>query len=288
MITIFTPTYNRGYILKRLYNSLKKQSNKNFEWIIVDDGSTDNTTEIVDNWMKENIINIKYYKQENQGKMIAHNLGVEKAKGELFVCVDSDDWLNKDAVSIVLDYWHKNNQNGIIGIVCPRVDKNNNFIGRFPTKKLIKSTLIDLYGKYGLKGDTMLIYKTSIIKKYSFPKIEDEKFIPETYLYDKLDQEGELLLLNEKLYNVEYLQDGYSKNIKKIIKKNPKGYCLYAKNRIVLAKTVKQKYKAAAQYILCNWIDNKKVKIRDEKNKIIIFFAIPAAYIIYLKYYKGN
>lgn len=286
MITIFTPTYNREYILERLYNSLKNQINKEFEWIIVDDGSTDNTESMVNNWQKENKVLIRYYKQENQGKPIAHNLGIEKAKGELFVCVDSDDWLKSNAVEIILNYWKKNKDKEIIGMVFPRIDDSNKYIGAIPKRNVKTATLDDFYAKYGLKGDTMLVYKTSIIKKYRFPKIEGEKFIPETYLYDKLDQEGRLIFVNEKLYVCEYLKDGYTNSAKKIIKNNPKGYSLYAKNRMKLSKNLKVKYKAAAQYVLGNWLANTKIKILQEKNKFIILLSIPVAYIIFLKYYK--
>lgn len=286
MITIFTPTYNRGYILERLYNSLKNQTSKDFEWIIVDDGSTDDTTSIINNWKKENEILIRYYKQENQGKPIAHNLGVEKANGELFLCVDSDDWLKSNAIEIILNFWRENEKDEIIGIVSPRIDKKDNYIGKSLSKNVKEATLFDFYDKYGLKGDTMLIYDTSIIKKYKFPKINGEKFIPEAYLYDKLDQEGKMIFLDKKLYICEYLQDGYSNNAKKIIKQNPNGYIIYAENRMNVAKSIKQKYKAAAQYVLGKWLANKKIKLLREKNKFIKLLAIPAAYIIYLKYYK--
>lgn len=286
MITIFTPTYNRGYILDRLYDSLKKQTDKNFEWVIVDDGSEDNTKNIIDEWKKENKILIRYFKQENQGKPIAHNLGVENAEGELFVCVDSDDLLKENAVEIIRKFWKENEDEDTIGIVFPKINKDNNYIGKPITKKVKKATLLDFYNKYDLKGDTMLVYKTSIIKKYRFPKIEGEKFIPENYLYDKLDQEGKLLWCDAKLYVCEYLEDGYTNNAKKLIKNNPKGYCLCAKNRMKLSKNYKVIYKAAAQYVLGSWLANERIKILKEKNRFFIMLAIPAAYIIYLKYYK--
>src|SRR5699024_7599204 len=107
-LTIFTPTYNRAYILPKLYNSLVEQSNKDFVWLIVDDGSTDNTKKLVFTWIRENKISIKYYYQKNQGKSIAHNKGVKETDTELFSCVDSDDYLTKDCVEVVMNTWNNN------------------------------------------------------------------------------------------------------------------------------------------------------------------------------------
>ena len=92
-MTVFTPTYNRAYILPKLYDSLCQQTVKSFEWLIVDDGSVDNTQELVEKWIEEKKIEIRYFKQANGGKQRAHNLGVEKSKEEIFVCVDSDDYV---------------------------------------------------------------------------------------------------------------------------------------------------------------------------------------------------
>ena len=105
--TIFTPTYNRADLLKKLYESLKNQSFKNFEWLIVDDGSTDNTCETIQGFQEENIIDIRYIKKENGGKQRAYNVGVENAKGELFICLDSDDIYVENGLEIILKYWEK-------------------------------------------------------------------------------------------------------------------------------------------------------------------------------------
>ena len=101
-LTIFTPTYNRAYTLKKLYASLIEQINQNFEWLIVDDGSTDNTEEVVKQWVDEKKITIRYFKQRNGGKQRAHNKGVEICNTELFICVDSDDYIVKDSVDKIL------------------------------------------------------------------------------------------------------------------------------------------------------------------------------------------
>ncbi len=288
MLTIFTPTYNRGYILTRLYNSLLKQSNKNFEWIIVDDGSTDNTQELINIWKKENKIDIKNIYQENQGKMIAHNVGVENARGDLFVCVDSDDYLKENAVDIILSKVKKiDKDDNCTGMVGKKVFNNGQPVGTDMPNNVKYSTLRELYSKYKYRGDTVLVFKTNIIKKYYFPKIEGEKFIPETYLYDNIDNDGKLMIMDEEIYVCEYLEDGYTANSAAIIKNNPKGYIMYAKQRMNNPKvSFKLRFKASAQFILGNWLARNKGYIKKSKRKLMLLLAIPFAAIIYLTKYR--
>ena len=287
MLTIFTPTYNRAYILDRLYQSLLKQTNNSFEWLIVDDGSTDNTKNLVEQWISENKINIRYYYQENQGKPMAHNLGVKKAKGDIFVCVDSDDYLTEDAVKVIIkEYDNIKDIDKCTGIVGICIAKDGRPVGTEMPNDVEFSTLYNLYNKYKYKGDTILIYKSKIIKRYFFPKIEGEKFIPEIYLYDKIDRNGELKIIRDGLYVCEYLEDGYSKNSAKLIKNNPKGYILCARERLIIAKGFKGKLKAAAQYVLGNLLAKRKNYIMESPKKIYTILAIPFAYYIYRRKYK--
>ena len=287
MITVFTPTYNREYKLSQLYNSLICQTNKDFEWIIVDDGSADNTESLVASWINENKIKIRYYKQENQGKPIAHNKGVLESKGELFICVDSDDYLKEMAIEIIEKSWnnHRGNTN-CVGMVAAKILKNNETVGTDMPKNVNYSTLQDLYYKYKHKGDTTLIYRCEIIKKYQFPKINGEKFIPETYLYNQIDQDGKLAIIYDKFYVCEYLEDGYTSNSAKLIKNNPIGYILSAEIAKKYANTFKAKIKATARIVLGNWLANKKGYFKSSDEKIMIILATPLAFIIYLKKYR--
>lgn len=288
-LMIFTPTYNRAYCLPRIYNSLVNQSDKKFVWLIVDDGSTDSTEKIVEKWIKENLINIKYYKQENQGKMQAYNKALINCDNELFLCLDSDDWLHEDAVKEILEtYDNIKNNDKCVGMVSYRVYEDFTPVGGKELPKNVKfSTLMNLYAKYKFRGDTMLVFKSKIAKKYMFPKIENEKFIQESYIYDQIDQEGELYILNKKLYFCEYMQDGYSNNIAKVIAKNPKGYILFAKQRIKLACCLKYKFIACAKYVLGSLLDGNKHYLKGMDNKLLIILAIPLAKIMYLKKYNN-
>lgn len=228
-LTIFTPTYNRAYILPRLYTSLLSQTNLNFEWLIVDDGSTDNTRELITDWIKENKIKIRYFYQKNSGKMKAHNKGVDEATTELFFCVDSDDWLVNDAVNNILYEWASisdDDKKILSGIVAYKGKNINESVGNLFPYGVKIDTLSGLYNK-GLTGDTSLIFKTEILRKFKFPIIKDEKFITEAYVYDKIDREYKMWVLPKILTICEYREDGLTKNILKTTFNNPCGYVAY-------------------------------------------------------------
>lgn len=288
VLTIFTPTYNRAYILDKLYNSLLVQSSNNFEWLIVDDGSTDNTKELIKGWMKENKIIIKYYYQKNHGKSIAHNMGVLKCNTELFTCVDSDDYLTNDAVEeLVNSYKSIKNIDFITGIIARKETINNKNNNKFPNIKY--TTLTDLCYKFNCDCDYLLAYKTNIIKKFEFPKIKDEKFVPEIYIYDQIDQLGKMLFLNKVLYMYEYLDDGYTVNSKKIIKDNPKGYIIACKQKMKLNNSLKVIIKNAIRYNIGNLIIKNRHFVKELnslKLKIIVILLYPISFYAYYKRYK--
>lgn len=228
-ITIFTPTYNRKYILPKLYESLCCQECKDFVWLIVDDGSNDGTEEQVRQWTAEGIVDIEYHYQENKGKMAAHNEGVRQCTTGLFVCIDSDDFLaSPQVIGDTLDYWDKNSnlaqQETTSGMVSYRkmVSKEQ---GYFP-ENLKLSTLSALYDA-GYKGETTLVYKTEVLRLFPFPVIEGEKFITEAYIYDQLDQHYKMLVFPYFSQVCEYLPDGFSSNGWDVLFKNPKGYRKY-------------------------------------------------------------
>lgn len=225
-ISVITPTYNREYTLERCFESLESQTYSNFEWIIIDDGSSDNTERLVEKLKNNSNIDIKYLYQENQGKHIAHNLGVLNAKGELTVCVDSDDYLSNNALEKIVEYWNKYKDDKYIGIIAKRGDRNLNPIcSEFP--KVKSSTMYNIGHKYGVQGDTALFFRTKLLKKELFKTFTGEKFLSECSMYYMLDRYGELLILDEVLYVGEYLQDGLTQKFHKLLKDNPRGsvYC---------------------------------------------------------------
>jgi len=229
LLTIFTPTYNRAHILGKLYESLCNQTSTNFIWLVVDDGSEDNTSSLIKQWKEEGVIDINYFKQENGGKMRAHNNGVMNASTELFFCVDSDDYLTNNAVELIEKKWNHNimHNPNICGIIAYKsIVRNgyNSIICPFPN--LNECKLYELYST-GFKGDTSLVFKTEVLKQHPFPEIEGEKFITEAYVYEKIDQKYKYELLAKSLMVCEYREDGYTRNITKVHNDNPHGMALY-------------------------------------------------------------
>ncbi|ESU73770.1 beta-glycosyltransferase [Geobacillus thermopakistaniensis] len=283
-LTIFTPTYNRGYILKNCYESLCRQINKNFIWLIVDDGSTDNTEELVNTWIKENRIKIVYIKQKNAGKHVAHNTGVLNCNTEMFVCVDSDDYLTDDAVKVIYDNWgYIKLNNSLAGMIALRGHNHQEALGTRMPKGINKCKISDLYQKYGFKGDTMMVFKTDILKRNLFPVFEGEKFVTEAVIYDKIDQNYEMMLLDKILYICEYLEDGYSRNIQEVHRKNPIGYIYFLTQRIEFAKNRSERYRAVANYLAGCWSVKYKHPIKNSNYKMLCILAFPKAIYIYIK-----
>ena len=283
-LTIFTPTYNRAYTLSRLYESVKQQTCKNFIWLIVDDGSTDNTYELIRSWMDEKLINIKYYRQRNSGKHVAHNVGVNLCDSELFFCVDSDDWLPDYAVEFIIKFWENNYSPEIAGIVGLKAFESGEVVGSYMPKGITKSTLFDLYNKYRKKGDTALIFRTDVLKKFPFPVIDGEKFITENIVYDMIDQEYQLLVVNKVLYYCEYLNDGLTRNAFRLQKNNPRGYILYYRNRMKIAPTLSLKFKYITMYSVYNMLAGEKGWIKSSPYKFLTLISIPFA--IAIKFYR--
>ncbi|WP_174734332.1 glycosyltransferase family 2 protein [Mesobacillus harenae] len=227
-ITVFTPTYNRADLLYNLYSSLKLQTYKNFDWLIVDDGSTDKTRDVVESFKKENILNITYIKTKNKGKMQAINTGVNNCKTDLFFIVDSDDYITESAIEKLITSWTQEKSENLSGIIAMRGNvKTYTPIGGTMLPEIKTETLYNLYNKYSYKGDLAVVYRTDVLKKFPFPYIEGEKFISEAYIWMKIDEHYKMLILRDIIYLCEYLDDGYTTNAKKLMLNNPKGYRLY-------------------------------------------------------------
>ncbi|MBM7604655.1 glycosyltransferase involved in cell wall biosynthesis [Metabacillus crassostreae] len=281
-LTVFTPTFNRAYCLHVCYESLKSQTNKKFIWLIIDDGSTDNTEELVETWKREDDIEIRYIKQDNQGMHGAHNTAYENIDTELNVCIDSDDCMPIDAVEKILDFWEKHGSDQVSGMIGLDSFKNGEIIGTKMPASIKESTLFDLYNKHDVKGDKKLVYRSELTKKYSYPIFENEKYVGLAYKYHKLDEEFPLLLLNEILCVVEYLPDGSSLNMLKQYRVNPKGFAFYRKELMKLPfADMKFKYRQAIHYVSSSLISKNKNFIKESPSRLLTFLATPLGLILY-------
>ena len=275
--TIFTPTFNRKELLEKLYKSLQKQSFKDFEWLIVDDGSADRTKEKVEEFLSEKKLDIKYYFKENGGKQRAYNFATDKANGELFICLDSDDEYVENGLETILKYWKKyEKNNNIAGMGYLSTYPNREVIGSsFPEKEMI-STQFDIYNKYGVKGDKGLMFRTEIIKKYKFPVFDDEKFITEAVVYNRIYEKYKMVYVNEKIEIKEYQEDGLTAKYNNLLLRNPKGQALYHNEINSQKLSFKQKVlNNAVYYKFCRAAGYKFGKIfKENKNKLFLIFAL--------------
>ncbi len=275
-LTIFTPAFNRAHTLPRAFEALKKQSDKRFVWLIVDDGSTDNTKEVVEAFQKEDCgFEIKYVYKKNGGMHTAHNLAYKIIETELNTCIDSDDMLGEEAVKKILDFWDENGSENYAGIVGLDSDFDGNVLGKGFPEGLKKTTLSGYYDNGG-SGDKKLVLRTAVVKKYPpYPEYEGEKLVPLGTLYTLIDQDYELLVLDEKLCLVEYQPDGSGASIIRQYQQSPKGF-LYS--RIVAMSNSKNKKKtmmAAIHYVSSCIFAKEKHFLKKSPKKLLTILMIP-------------
>lgn len=285
MLTIFTPTYNRKSLLAIAYKKLCQQTKKDFIWMIVDDGSTDGTSQLVDEWIQDGMLQISYYYKENGGKMRAHNYGVSLCSTELFICVDSDDYMKEDAVETILTIWEKEKRNpnfsSLAGIAAYRGINDEETYGNhiFPPDRY--STLRGLY-THGYVGETALIFRTDILKQFLFPEIPGEKFIPESVVYDLIDNHYQLLVFPKILTVGVYQKNGLTNTIKDLRANNPRGWLLHYQIKIRLTPCSLIRYKYIAHAICFSWKINESIFHQIPAAKAEILLCMPGAIILRL------
>lgn len=289
MLTVFTPTYNRAYILPKCYESMRRQTCKDFVWLVVDDGSTDNTRELVKSWTeKDNGFELRYVYQENKGMHGAHNLAYENIDTEINTCIDSDDHMPDDAVEKITSFWQTcERDNGVSGFLALDAYGDGRIIGtRFP-ENIKRATSYDYYYKHGVKGDKKFILRTDLTKKTPYPVFEGEKYVNLATKYSLLDIDHTLLNMNEVVCIVEYLEDGSSRNMFKQYIKNPRGFAYSRKLCMQLPFAgFCFKFKQAAHYVSSCLIMKNRRWLRESPKKALTIFAAPAgfAWWIYILY----
>lgn len=290
-ITVFTPTYNRAHTILKLYESLKKQTYKNFEWVVIDDGSNDNTSDTFSYILsQENFFPIIYKKIENGGKHRAVNQGVKLAKGHLFFIVDSDDSLPEDSLETIVKYENsipESEKNKFCGVSGLKGCSSDNFVGSTFNGDYLDITYLETRN-HGIYGDKSEVYYTDVIKRFPFPEFDGEKFIMESVSWNEMGAAGlKLRYFNKVVYFCEYLEDGLTFQGNKKFESTPKGYGLYLYQSIKYGKLTKlKKWQTILDYY---YLFNKKLSFFDisknlKMNPVKLFFRITGLRLFYKIY----
>lgn len=294
-ISVLTATYNRAEYLERLYDSIKENTGNDYdiEWLIMDDGSTDNTREICSLFSSKIGLEIKYYFQENNGKMSAINNLSKYVTGDLWIECDSDDYFVKDAFrEIVEKYNDVADIDEIYAITYLKLDQNGNNMGKEFKKN--ENTMFDLYYKDGEDGEKAIVFISNVRKKYKYELENDERFVTEARMYHKMDKEYRMLCVNKPLMICEYQNDGYTKNNSKQFVNNPFGYYMYFLEILRDMDTSKVLWKKRVytikHYILFTYLTGKKLNfgIKGILNKLLLIVLYVPGIIKSKKYKKAN
>lgn len=285
ILTVFTPAYNRADLLTRCYESMCKQTNKNFIWMIVDDGSTDNTREISESWVKNTKdFQVIYIYKENGGLHTAYNTAIANIDTELCVCIDSDDFMPDNAVGLILDFWKKNGSDKYAGIVGLDFDMDGNVIGdMLPDIKSVN--LIGLFtGKYNIvNGDRTNVVRTELYKKYAPMKVfKGEKNFNPHYMHLQISEEYDFLVLNENLRFVDYQETGMSNSMLKQYKSSPNSFAEIRKLYLSFKDTslnfkIKHSIHFASSCILAK---KTMSSVKDNPYKLLSVIALPFGFAL--------
>lgn len=289
-ITVVTPAYNRGKLLQTLYNSLQNQDCKEFEWIIVDDGSTDDTSVYVEQMKQAADFKISYYKKMNGGKHTALNYAYQFIKTPLTFIVDSDDFLTKDAITRINNVYKKyKDENGLCGFSFLRGKPNGGYLSTSGVPKDgMKESYVECRINRGIGGDMAEVWYTHCLKEYPFPEFQGEKFLGEDIVWVRMSEKYDMRFFNRVIYISDYLEDGLTNNRRKHNINSPNGCVARARVFLSSKSKIKVKVKAMLQYhIYGNFSNNKKKLLyKNIDNKILFLITYLPAQLLYLIWKK--
>lgn len=281
-LTIFTPTYNRKHLLPKLYESLKSQTDQNFCWLIIDDGSSDGTAALVEEWQQEDQIPIQYHYQQNRGMVFAHNTAHHLMATELCVCIDSDDFMPPDAVEKILSFWGQHGYPDSAGIVGLDNYSTGKIIGTL-LPNIKECTFSELYVKYKIHGDKKFVHNRNVFNRYlPYTFFEGEKFPVTSYLYLLIEQKHQLLMCNEVFCTVEYREDGLSNNIINQYKESPKSFAFYRLAKMKYALNYKERFKNAVHYVSSSLMAKNQNFLAESEFKATTALATLPGMVLYL------
>lgn len=281
-ITVFTPTYNRADLLPKVLESLLKQTFRDFEWLIVDDGSKDNTDVLIKNMIEtyKDKISIRYFYKTNGGKHTAINYGVKEAKGDFFLILDSDDSLPSTSLATISKYCTGVEQNSDFAGVCGMMSNHDGtLIGKpFPVK-ILDTTSIELATKYIATGDLLEVFKTDIMKEFPFPEITGEKFCPEVLIWNRIGTKYKLRCFTEVVYFRDYLEGGLTEKIVEIRMKSPVAAMMCYQEMLTYKGPFLYHLRAAINYWRFRFCSNSQTV---PKTSACWAWTAPIAYLVHI------
>ncbi len=282
LITIITPTYNRAELLTRVYRSLECQSIKCFKWIVIDDGSTDKTRDIINDIINKSSFDIYYKRKDNGGKHTAINLGMSYVDTPLVFILDSDDYLDPDAMnSIGLVHQSYSRDSRIAGYTFLKSDSNGKLLGsRFPIEGRYDYIKTRINQK--VKGEYCDVFKSEILKNYPFSEYKGERYIGESTVWIRIGQKYDMVAVNKIIYIADYQIGGLTNQGRLLRMNNPRGTMEYA--NLCMSKGMKftRKIKAGILFSATAFSMNKRLihQISGCNNKFVFIFTLPLGFLV--------
>lgn len=283
-LTIITPSYNRAYTLPDVYQSLAAQTDQRFVWMVADDGSTDDTRALVQTWMDEGSLKIEYFYKENGGKASALNRAIDRLETEYAVCLDSDDTFYADAVEKALRALEPvASDPRCCGILAIKSNPDGTNMGGNRIPESVKTlTAADFFLTIAPHSEVACFYKTAILQKYRFPEFPGEKFVSPAWMQYRVTQDYYFVPSWEKYCKCAYLPDGLTRNKKRVILKNPRGYTSVKRFSFDLSPTLKQRVKHGIMYNYGCILSGDRNWLKNVRHKLLALVLRPAAYAVYL------
>ena len=280
-ITVFTPTYNRAHLLHSCYHSLLRQTNRSFIWMIIDDGSTDNTREVIQAWIDEGKIEIQYYYKENGGLHTGYNTAIEHMSTELSVCIDSDDWLPDNAIELILSSWDRYKTKDVAGLIGLDFTKTGKIIGDHLTEGE-KINPIDLLASRTNAGDKKYVVATEHYKKVApMPVYPGEKFFNPHYMILKLSAEYQFVAVDSPLCIVDYQSDGMSSNMFKQYMNSPRSYAELRRTIMKLPRVpLTYLLKTTIHYCSSSIISHNGKFVSESPKPLLTLLCVPAGLLL--------
>ncbi|WP_418384783.1 glycosyltransferase family 2 protein [Akkermansia sp.] len=276
LLTVFTPAFNRADCLRHCYESLRKQTCRDFIWLVVDDGSSDGTGDMVKEWMRAGELEIQYHYKENGGMHTAHNAAYELVSTELNVCLDSDDRMPEDAVASILQFWARHGSDRVAGMAGLDADAATGELIGTPFKEDAGETTLNGFYAAGGRGDKKLVYRTALMKQLPpYPVFPGEKYVGLGYKYMLADRLAPLLTMNKVLCLVEYREDGSSRNMFRQYVLNPMGFAFLRKEGMRYQPARRRRFMEAMHYVSASLLARNPRFLRESPRPFLTLAAIP-------------